>query len=180
MTAKLIAIKRKKDPKQLEEYFVAGLLHDIGKIPLNNKLSAEYVDGPLPHGQGARSPVPPGGAHHGGQPLRGRAGSSSRTGTSAPSWRTSCSSTTSSTSTPATNRDVLLTVAAANFFANTVPDRVLRATATPRSFPRAVFEELGITLDDLEAMEDKVNSGDREGQDLPERLPVGARQCPSA
>src|SRR3974390_494760 len=30
VTAKLIAIKRRKDPKQLEEYFVAGLLHDIG------------------------------------------------------------------------------------------------------------------------------------------------------
>jgi HD-like signal output (HDOD) protein len=43
VTAKLIAAKRRKDPKQLEEYFVAGLLHDIGKIPLNNKLSEEYV-----------------------------------------------------------------------------------------------------------------------------------------
>src|SRR5512136_3225388 len=39
VTAKLIAAKRKRDAKQLEEYFVSGLLHDIGKIPLNNKLS---------------------------------------------------------------------------------------------------------------------------------------------
>jgi HD-like signal output (HDOD) protein len=39
VTAKLIAKKRKIDPRLFEEYFIAGLLHDIGKIPLNNKLS---------------------------------------------------------------------------------------------------------------------------------------------
>ena len=43
VTAKLIAKKRGADPKYLEEYFAAGLLHDIGKIPLNNALSEEYV-----------------------------------------------------------------------------------------------------------------------------------------
>lgn len=43
VTAKLIARKRKVDPKMLEEYFMAGLLHDLGKIPLNNRLSEQYV-----------------------------------------------------------------------------------------------------------------------------------------
>lgn len=43
VTAKLIAARRKIDPKLREEYFIAGLLHDIGKIPLNNKLAKEYV-----------------------------------------------------------------------------------------------------------------------------------------
>jgi len=43
VTAKLIATQRKVDRKILEEYFIAGLLHDIGKIPLNNRLSEEYV-----------------------------------------------------------------------------------------------------------------------------------------
>jgi HD-like signal output (HDOD) protein len=42
-TAKLIAKKRGVDPKGLEEYFAAGLLHDIGKIPLNNALADQYV-----------------------------------------------------------------------------------------------------------------------------------------
>lgn len=42
-TSKLIAKKLKIDPKRLEEYFMAGLLHDIGKIPLNNRLSEAYV-----------------------------------------------------------------------------------------------------------------------------------------
>jgi HD-like signal output (HDOD) protein len=43
VTAKLIAKKRGVDPKNLEEYFAAGLLHDIGKIPLNNALAEGYV-----------------------------------------------------------------------------------------------------------------------------------------
>jgi HD-like signal output (HDOD) protein len=43
VTAKLIAKTRGIDPKGLEEYFAAGLLHDIGKIPLNNALADEYV-----------------------------------------------------------------------------------------------------------------------------------------
>ena len=43
VTAKLIAAKRAVDPKLREEYFIAGLLHDLGKIPLNNKFSREYL-----------------------------------------------------------------------------------------------------------------------------------------
>lgn len=43
VTAKLIAKERGVDAKSLEEYFAAGLLHDIGKIPLNNALADEYV-----------------------------------------------------------------------------------------------------------------------------------------
>ncbi len=43
VTAKLLAKQRRIDSKLIEEYFAAGLLHDIGKIPLNNALSEEYV-----------------------------------------------------------------------------------------------------------------------------------------
>jgi putative nucleotidyltransferase with HDIG domain len=43
VAAKAIAKKRGVDPKQLEEYFAAGLLHDIGKIPLNAVLANEYM-----------------------------------------------------------------------------------------------------------------------------------------
>ncbi len=43
VTCKLIASKRGVNAQLLEEYFVAGLLHDIGKIPMNNKLSEDYV-----------------------------------------------------------------------------------------------------------------------------------------
>jgi putative nucleotidyltransferase with HDIG domain len=43
VAAKLIARKRGVDPKLLEEYFTAGLLHDIGKIPLNAALPRGYL-----------------------------------------------------------------------------------------------------------------------------------------
>ena len=42
--SKMIARARGVDPRILEEYFIAGLLHDIGKIPLNNTLTAEFVE----------------------------------------------------------------------------------------------------------------------------------------
>jgi HD-like signal output (HDOD) protein len=43
VSAKILARKRGADTKFLEEYFTAGLLHDIGKIPLNAILSREYM-----------------------------------------------------------------------------------------------------------------------------------------
>jgi putative nucleotidyltransferase with HDIG domain len=43
VAAKILARKRGVDPKLLEEYFAAGLLHDIGKIPLNAVLPREYL-----------------------------------------------------------------------------------------------------------------------------------------
>lgn len=42
VTAKLIAAKSGVDPKLRDEYFVAGLLHDIGKIILNQSFSQIY------------------------------------------------------------------------------------------------------------------------------------------
>lgn len=44
VTSKLIAKKRGVESSRLEEYFIAGLLHGIGKIPLNNVLGDEYVE----------------------------------------------------------------------------------------------------------------------------------------
>jgi putative nucleotidyltransferase with HDIG domain len=43
VAAKAIAKKRGVDIKLLEEYFAAGLLHDIGKIPLNAVLANDYM-----------------------------------------------------------------------------------------------------------------------------------------
>lgn len=37
VTSKLIARLRNVDPREQEGYFICGLLHDIGKLPLNNK-----------------------------------------------------------------------------------------------------------------------------------------------
>ena len=43
VTAKLLAKKRGIDSKLHEEYFTAGLLHDIGKIAINAVLSDDYL-----------------------------------------------------------------------------------------------------------------------------------------
>jgi putative nucleotidyltransferase with HDIG domain len=43
VAAKILAKQRGIDTKQQEEYFTAGLLHDIGKIPLNAVLSKDYM-----------------------------------------------------------------------------------------------------------------------------------------
>ncbi|MDR2134982.1 MAG: HDOD domain-containing protein [Treponema sp.] len=43
VAAKILARQRGIDAKQTEEYFTAGLLHDIGKIPLNAVLSKDYM-----------------------------------------------------------------------------------------------------------------------------------------
>ena len=43
VSAKLLAKKRNIDSKLAEEYFTAGLLHDLGKIPLNAILSWKYL-----------------------------------------------------------------------------------------------------------------------------------------
>lgn len=41
--ARLIAKRRGVEQIKLEEYFTAGLLHDLGKIPLNSVFAQEYV-----------------------------------------------------------------------------------------------------------------------------------------
>jgi HD-like signal output (HDOD) protein len=43
VAAKLLAKKRGIDKKLHEEYFTAGMLHDIGKIPLNAVLPSDYM-----------------------------------------------------------------------------------------------------------------------------------------
>ena len=156
VTAKLIAIKRRKDPKQLEEYFVAGLLHDIGKIPLNNKLSAEYVTA-LSLTDKERAPL---------YILEERTMEVNHCEVGrliinnwnlGPVMEDIVFFHHMLDSYPGNNREVLLTVAAANFFANTYQIG-FSGDRYPEKLPQSLYEELGITLDDLEAMEEKVNA----------------------
>jgi HD-like signal output (HDOD) protein len=43
VASKLLAKKRGVEVKRLEDYFIAGLLHDIGKIPLNTAAMESYT-----------------------------------------------------------------------------------------------------------------------------------------
>ncbi|MFH1075329.1 MAG: HDOD domain-containing protein [Pseudomonadota bacterium] len=44
VTAKALAALKGIPPMDREEYFVAGLLHDLGKIVLNNRFTEEYIN----------------------------------------------------------------------------------------------------------------------------------------
>jgi putative nucleotidyltransferase with HDIG domain len=58
VAAKLLAISAGVPPPELEEFFVAGLMHDIGKIPLNVLFPDAYrqaAQSALGSGQGMRS-----------------------------------------------------------------------------------------------------------------------------
>jgi len=43
VVSKLFAVRQGVDPKYHQEYFTAGLLHDIGKIPLSAALDSDYM-----------------------------------------------------------------------------------------------------------------------------------------
>jgi len=43
VTSKMLAAKQGIEPRYQEEYFAAGLLHDIGKIPHNAVMASEYM-----------------------------------------------------------------------------------------------------------------------------------------
>ncbi len=44
VTAKALAARKELPPNEREEFFVAGLLHDLGKIPMINRYPEEYAD----------------------------------------------------------------------------------------------------------------------------------------
>ncbi|OHD81174.1 MAG: phosphohydrolase [Spirochaetes bacterium RIFOXYC1_FULL_54_7] len=43
VVAKMLASQKGVETTRRDEYFAAGLLHDIGKIPMNNVLSEDYI-----------------------------------------------------------------------------------------------------------------------------------------
>jgi len=155
VTAKLIAARRKRDAKSLEEYFVSGLLHDIGKIPLNNKLPTEYVEGLA---LTDREHVPLYLAEERTMEVNhcevGRL--IIKNWNLGPQMGDTIFFHHFLDSYPGTHRDVLLTVSAANYFAN-ANQIGFSGDRYPEALPDFVFSELGITWDDLEAIEGLVN-----------------------
>jgi len=156
VTAKLIAKRRGVDPKILEEYFAAGLLHDIGKIPLNNALAEEYV---MAMSAADRERVSISSAE---REILGidhcEAG-----GVVAESWRlTGAIADTvrwhhDLPGYPGEHGDVLRTVAVADFFANR-EGIGFSGNRYPEKLPPEVFSLLGIEKSLLEELEDPVNA----------------------
>ena len=156
VTAKLIATRRNVDPKLREEYFIAGLLHDIGKIPLNNKLAAEYVQA-ISHTDREHVPLYQSEdrillVNHAvvGKLIieNWRLGENL---SDAVSYHHSLEEYTGK------HRDVVLTVAVANLFSNTY-ELGFSGDRYPEPVPEEYMRELGVDWDYLETIENTVKS----------------------
>ena len=156
VTAKLIASKRNVDSKLREEYFIAGLLHDIGKIPLNNKLSKEYLQAisytdrehmPLYKSEEKIMLV----NHTAVGKLIIENWSLGDNLSDAVYYHHDLVEYSGS------HRDLLFTVAAANLFSNTY-ELGFSGDRYPESLSDEVNNELGINWEYLEEIEDRVNA----------------------
>ncbi len=155
VTAKNIAGRRKVDPKAQEEYFVAGLLHDIGKIPLNGYVPEEYLLA-LSTTDREHTPLYVAETHTLGI-NHSQAGK-----LVAEAWKLDECVTTTIThhhcvaDYDGEHEDVLFTVAAANAFANTF-EIGFSGDRHPEPVPEVVFERLGLDWDVLEEIEDIIS-----------------------
>ncbi len=156
VAAKMIATRRKIEQKLREEYFVAGLLHDIGKIPLNNRLPKEYVSAisftdrehtPLYISEDKTLQV----NHTEVGKLIIENWALGAGLTDVVSFHHNISDYSGE------HRDLLLTVAAANLFSNTY-ELGFSGDRYPESLPDEVFKELGINWEYLEEIEDSVSA----------------------
>jgi putative nucleotidyltransferase with HDIG domain len=156
VTAKLMATRRNVDPKLREEYFIAGLLHDIGKIPLNNKLADEYVQA-ISHTDREHVPL-----YQSEEQIllvnhavvgtliidNWRLGENLA---DAVAFHHSVEEYTG------THRDLVLTVAIANLFSNTF-ELGFSGDRYPAPVPEEHLREVGVDWDYLESIEDTVKA----------------------
>jgi len=156
VTAKHLAKMRGADPKYLEEYFAAGLLHDIGKIPLNNALAEEYV---LTMSVADRERI----SLHTAEKRTLDLDHADAGALIAASWHLDGAISDAARYHHAletyggSNRDVVLTVAVANYYAGR-EGIGFSGDRYPDKLPPEVFEELKIRKDLLEELEGPVNA----------------------
>lgn len=152
--SKLIAKKRNINQDRLEEYFTAGLLHDIGKIPLNNKFSDKYVLA-MDLSNNEHQPI------HISEKQSLEIAHTDVGKLIAENWNlgTEITDTVSYHHSPetykGTKKDVLYTVALANYFAN-VSKIGFSGNRYPAKIGPEVFQHMDITLEYLEEIKDEV------------------------
>ncbi|MCF7915593.1 MAG: HDOD domain-containing protein [Spirochaetaceae bacterium] len=155
VTAKLIAKQKGVPANQQESFFVAGLLHDIGKIPLNNTLSQEYLE-VLALSDRTRKPLYRsekeiiGFSHADVGNIISKAWKLGDEIHDAIVYHHRCSEYTGP------HRIILLSVIVANYFANSY-DIGFSGNRYPEAVPQELYNELGISLDWLESVEEQVN-----------------------
>jgi len=156
VAAKFLAKKRGIDTKLLEEYFTAGLLHDIGKIPLNAVLSNQYMV-TVSNADRERKPLTLAeenvfGINHcvageiiaNAWKLDGAIGDAIK-------YHHSYEEYTGN------NKDILYSVAAANRFA-TLSVIGFSGERHPAPLPNMIWETLKVSRDVFDEIEDKVNA----------------------
>jgi putative nucleotidyltransferase with HDIG domain len=155
VTAKLLAKKRGIDSKQLEEYFTAGLLHDVGKIPLNAVMEQKYVIAigfsdherlPLIQAEDRKLGI----NHCSAGAMIARAWKLEGTIGDVITHHHDCESYEGE------HKDVLFSVAAANWFANTM-EIGFSGDRFPNRLEQQVWDYLGIDRDTLTALDSQVN-----------------------
>lgn len=156
VTAKFLAKRRAVDTKSLEDYFAAGLLHDIGKIPLNDALADDYIRAMALADR---------------EKLSLRAAESRMLGIDhcavgaivAESWKLTGAIADAISyhhdlaSYPGEHADVLQTVAVANYYANR-EGIGFSGNLYPDRIPPEIYAELGIDKAHLEELDGPVNA----------------------
>lgn len=156
VTSKLIAKKRKVDAKSHEEYFIAGLLHDIGKIPLNNKLSEDYIQA-MSYSDQTNSPL------YKAEKETMEMNHSEIGQVIVKLWKLDSAITDAigwhhhTSAYKGQHKDLLYSVAMANHFANTY-EIGFSGDRYPEKVDPDVEAYLGMGLDQLEELEDTVNN----------------------
>jgi putative nucleotidyltransferase with HDIG domain len=155
VTAKLLAKKRGVDARQTEEYFTAGLLHDVGKIPLNAVLEREYVVAigfsdhervPLINAENQSLGV----NHCNSGAMIARAWKLEGAVSDAITYHHDCASYGGG------HKNVLFSVAAANWFANTM-EIGFSGDRYPARLEQMVWDHLAIDREALAALESQVH-----------------------
>jgi HD-like signal output (HDOD) protein len=155
LTAKCIARKRGVNPRLLEEYYAAGLLHDIGKLCLNAALPGEYpaavrdaASRKMPLFQGETERL---GLNH------NEAGE-----LAAKAWRIEGALGDAVihhhnyTDYRGEHKDLLYSIVAADYFA-AVMETGFSGSPYPRKPENTVWETLGIAWEDVEGMKPAVD-----------------------
>jgi HD-like signal output (HDOD) protein len=155
VSAKFLAKKRGIDTKITEEYFTAGLLHDIGKIPLNAVLSKQYMV-TVSNADRERTPLALAeenafGMNHceagemiaSAWKLDGAIGDAIKYHHSYKEYS-------------GDNKDILFSVAAANRFAS-LSDIGFSGDCHPSPLPNFIWEALKVSRDVFDEIEEKVN-----------------------
>lgn len=152
VTTKLIAKKRGESSKDLEEFFVSGLLHDIGKIAFNNIVPNDYTI-TLSYAKNESIPLLEG---------ENRMLSSNHLEAGkmiASNWKLGDNLTDAIShhhgKYEGPHKTQVYAVCAANYFAN-IMEIGFSGDSCPEALELEVFDHLRVNLDDLKGMEDEI------------------------